>query len=615
MTSNDLRQAFLNFYQKRAHKYIPPIPLVPPNDPTTLFTSAGMQQLVPYLKGQEHPMGTRLVNSQPSFRAEDIQEVGDNRHTTFFEMLGNWSLGDYFKSEQLPWFFEFLTQKVGLSKERLYVTVYSGSKNIPEDKKSIEIWQQILKTKKPAKEGIKGFDPESKIYLYSEENWWSRSGKPQNMPVGEIGGPDSEVFYDFGPEMRLHEKSEWKDQSCHVNCDCGRFLEIGNSVFMEYQKTKSGDFEKLPNKNVDFGGGLERILAAKMNQPDIFKTDLFWPIIQKAEKIIQLSYHENPAPFRVIADHVKAASMMIYQGLKPGNKRQGYVLRRLMRRAAVKMYQVQGGKIADLSTLVEPALKIYHSKFVDSAFESEPKIKEIFQKELSRFSKALKKGFKKIESTSLEKIDGQFAFDLFQTHGFPFEITQEILEQKGHKISKSEFDVAFARHQEKSKTASAGMFKGGLVDGSQATTKLHTATHLLHAALRKVLGDHVEQVGSNITPKRLRFDFTHSQSLSDQEVKKVQSLVNKAIEKDLRISCEVMPLERAKKVGALAFFGQKYPEKVKVYTISDGKGKIFSKELCAGPHVDSTGEINGITIFKEESCGAGKRRVYAKLKS
>lgn len=577
MTTDQIRKTYLDFFISKKHALIPPASLVPQDDPTTLFNSSGMQQLIPYLKGEPHPMGKRLVNSQPSFRTEDIEEVGDSRHTTYFEMLGNWSLGDYFKEDQLTWIWEFLTNNLNLDKAKLHVTVFEGNKEVNQDKKSIEVWQ-----------GLKV--PDNHIHQYSaEKNWWSRAGSPDKMPVGEIGGPDSEIFYDFGEKLNLHQQSEFKNQKCHVNCDCGRFIEIGNSVFMEYQKQPDGFLSPLPKKNVDFGGGLERLAQAVQNTPDIFQIDIFKPVIKSIEKITNQKYEgENRPPMRVIADHLRAAKAMLQEGLEPSNKQQGYILRRLIRRSAIKFRQLTGELNSKSFSLLinEPALI----------------------KEITKFQKSLNKGLSLIEKTDSRKIDAQFTFNLFQTYGFPFEITQEILTEKKIKINQADFDEFKSKHSQQSKTASAGMFKGGLEDHSEITTKLHTATHLLHTALRKILGDHVKQEGSNITSERLRFDFSHDKPLSQKELGQVETLINQQIKANLSIKKTIQTKDKALKSGALAFFKTNYPDKVTVYQIGD-----FSKELCGGPHVNSTGKIGSVKITKEENIAAGKRRIYAVL--
>lgn len=609
ITGDKLREKYLQFFQKKGHKKIEASPLVLESDPTTLFTSSGMQPLVPFLLGKEHPLGKRLTNIQPSFRAQDIDQVGDNRHTTFFEMLGNWSLGDYFKKEQLSWCFEFLTGEVGLDPKRLFVSVFGGDKRIPRDEESIKIWQELFKTKKAAQEGEKGFLPEVKIYTYGvKKNWWSKAGEPDLMPVKEPGGPDSEVFYDFGQKWQLHEKSPFAKKPCHINCDCGRFLEIGNSVFMEYQK-KEDSFEKLPQRNVDFGGGLERILAASCDEPDIFKIDLFWPIIKSIEEICGKEYQGNEVGMRVIADHLKAATFMISQGLQPGNKLQAYILRRLLRRAAVKVRFIKNGflPVDVFSPVCKEIIEIYQKNYFPQAVKIEKIVDKVVSQEVGKFGKSLDQGLKLIQKSDLEKIEAKFAFDLFQTYGFPFEVTQELLLAKGRKISQEEFDKEFERHQERSRTFGAGMFKGGLAYQSDEIVKLHTVTHLLHQALREVLGKGVKQAGSNITAERLRFDFSYDKKLTEEEIEKVEEIVNEQIKKKLPVKTEEMSLDRAREMGALAFFDQKYGQTVKVYSIGD-----FSREVCGGPHVTSTEQINGyVRIIKEEAVGTGKRRIYA----
>ena len=579
MTTDQIRQAYLDFFKNKGHAIIPPAPLVSPDDPSTLFTPFGMQQLAPYLKGEKHPMGVRLVDSQPCFRADDIEEVGDNRHTTFFEMLGNWSLGDYFKEDQLSWIWEFFTQKLNLNPQKLHVTVFEGNKEVPADKESIKIWKSL---------GVK----DNHIHQYpAEKNWWSQTGVPKNMPAGSIGGPDSEIFYDFGQALKAHQNSKFKKEECHVNCDCGRFLEIGNSVFMEYEKQKDGSLKPLPKQNVDFGGGLERIAAAVQNTPDVFQIDIFKPVIKTIEKITAKKYDtENQPAMRVIADHLRATKAMLKEGLEPSNKQQGYFLRRLIRRSAVKMRQLKGElNFNDFSQIIDNHILI---------------------NEVKKFQRSLDKGLKLIEKFKDDQFNPLNAFDLLQTHGFPYEVTAELFKQKGHPLDKKAFDQIFEDHKKLSRTASAGMFKGGLADKSKDVTKLHTATHLLHQSLREILGDHVHQEGSNITGERLRFDFTHNQALTDDELKKIENLINQQIKKDLKVKKIIQSKDEALKSGALAFFKETYPDKVSVYTIGD-----FSKEICGGPHVFSTGEIDGVTINKQESIGAGKRRLYVVLKN
>ncbi|OGE64471.1 hypothetical protein A3J13_01335 [Candidatus Daviesbacteria bacterium RIFCSPLOWO2_02_FULL_36_8] len=607
MDSKTIRQKYLDFFKAENHKEIPAAKLVPENDPSTLFTSSGMQPLVPYLLGQEHPEGKRLVNSQPSFRAEDIEEVGDSRHTTFFEMLGNWSLGDYFKKEQLKWFLKFLTEELGLEKERLYVSVFEGNSDIPKDEESAEIWKSL---------GI----AEDHIYFYGvSENWWSRSGPPDKMPEGEIGGPDSEVFYDFYPDQEFKEDLK-------VYSHNGRLLEIGNSVFIQYQKTKDG-FKELPQKNVDFGGGLERLTAAANNIPDIFQTDLYKPVIDQIEKISKKSYsdEENKPKIQVIADHLKAATFLILDGVEPSNKLQGYVLRRLLRRSAVKFYQLTKDMkfFLEIVTACDEVIKLYDGLFgIDSSnLQQREYFLKTIKDELERFGRTLTKGLEIINKSS--EMSGKLAFDIYQTYGFPVEITREIYQERGEEIDLEEFLEAFHKHRELSRTASAGMFKGGLADHSETVTKYHTATHLLHQVLRDVLGPEVFQKGSNITSERLRFDFSFQRKATEEEIKKVEDLINKRIKEDLKVEHMIIPLEEAKKMNAIGLFNEKYAEKVSIYGIGSKfeldpnaldkrqRGGYYSLEFCGGPHVEHTNVIGKIKIKKEEAISAGIRRIRA----
>ena len=571
MNADEIRQKYLDFFAKRGHTIIPSSPLIPENDPTTLFTGSGMQPMLPYLLGQPHPLGTRIVDSQKCFRTQDIEEVGDNRHTTFFEMLGNWSLGDYFKQEQITWIWEFFTKELGLSKDKLYVSVFAGNDQVKRDTETADLWKSLDV-------------PAERIFYYDEhKNWWARSAYA-DMPIGEPGGPDSEVFFEF-----THVPHDKKfGIKCHPNCDCGRFIEIGNNVFMAYKKTNNG-FEPLQKKNIDFGGGLERISAAVNNDPDIFNTSLFNQII----KSFGVEYQGQPV-MRITADHMRAATFLIKDGVRPGNKGQGYFLRRLLRRAAVKNKQVEGKNLADVVEAVVATYPMY------LALSDVQPIKEVIGEELTKFDKTLEEGLKKLGQIS--------AFDLYQSYGFPEEVIVELYQQKGLQFNEVEFNKLKSQHQDLSRTASKGMFKGGLQDQSEITTKYHTATHLLHAALRQVLGDHVQQKGSNITTERLRFDFSHPGRLSDEEIKKIEDLVNEKIREDIPVVKKEMEKKRALAEGALAFFPEKYPEVTNVYTIGD-----FSKELCGGPHMASTGAIGRIKITKEESVGAGVRRVYAAL--
>jgi alanyl-tRNA synthetase len=619
MSPNKFRQLYLDFFKQRDHVIVPSASLVPENDPTTLFTGSGMQPMIEYLLGQPHPQGRRIADSQKCFRSQDIEEVGDNRHTTFFEMLGNWSLGDYFKREQLAWFFQFLTEEVGLEPERLFVTVFKGSPKlgIGADDESVAIWQELFSQKGIEAKAVDDAETHGmqggRIFYYDEtKNWWSRAGAPEAMPPGEPGGPDSEVFFDFGADRKLHEQSPFADQPCHVNCDCGRFLEIGNSVFMQYQKNDDGSFRELSQKNVDFGGGLERILAAAVDTPDVFLTTAFTPIIQVLEQLSGKTYQQSEEirrSFRVIADHVRAAVFLAADGVYPSNKEQGYYARRLVRRSIryARMVDIPQGFITKLVNVVA---NMYAEAYPE-LLAKQTEIERVLQEEERKFDQALERGLRELDK--LSTIDAITAFRLYETHGFPFELTQEIAAERGVELRLVEFDQARQDHAQKSRTASAGKFKGGLQDSSETATKYHTATHLLHAALRQVLGEHVQQKGSNITAERLRFDFLHPRALSEGEIAQVEQQVNDWIEADLPVTVETMSLEEALDSGALAFFGQRYPDQVTVYTIGDDPHSSWvSKELCGGPHVTNTGEIGQVKIIKEQAVGEGTRRIYAK---
>ncbi len=617
MNSKEIRGKYLEYMQRRGHAVVPSARLVPDNDPTTLFTSAGMQQMIPYLLGQSHPLGARIANSQKCLRTQDIDEVGDNRHTTFFEMLGNWSLNDYFKKEQLAWVFEFLTKKVGLNPKNIYVTAFGGlpEAGIPRDQDCAEIWKELFKGagidaidvaggQHPIKDG-------ERIFYYDEsKNWWSRSGKPQTMPEGELGGPDSEIFWDFGASLLLHENSPWKDEFCHVNCDCGRFLEIGNNVFMKYVK-RGGQVVKMETHNVDFGGGLERIAAAANNNPDIFKIGLFNPVIKKIEEIsgkIYGSDNKTTAAMRVIADHIRAAVFLIADDVLPSNKAQGYFCRRLIRRAVAKGQQL-GVEKNFLNEISNMYLNVYLNIY---RLPKEIIIAEL-EKEETKFRKTLAQGLKEFEKQARKEsaLDGVQLFDLYQSFGFPLELILEMAKEKNIQVAQDASEVfaqKLKQHQDLSRTASVGMFKGGLADDSVATTKLHTAAHLMLAALRQVLGEHVFQRGSNITAERLRFDFTHDKKMTPEEIKQIEYFVNERIKNNVPVIKEEMPLAEAQKSGAMGVFGSKYGERVAVYRIGD-----FSKEICGGPHVDNTGQLGKFKITKEESSSAGVRRIKAVL--
>ncbi|MBM3204638.1 alanine--tRNA ligase [Candidatus Uhrbacteria bacterium] len=619
MTVSDIRKAFLHFFREKGHAILPSASLIPENDPTTLFTGSGMQPMVPYLLGQTHPAGDRLADAQKCFRAQDIDEIGDNRHTTFFEMLGNWSLGSYFKNEQIKWMFDFLTETIGLDPNRLYVTVFRGNDaiGIPRDTDSVALWQGVfgsvgMEAKDvdfAERDGMQG----GRIFYYDEQkNWWSRSGTPDKMPVGEPGGPDTEMFWDFGLELTLHEDSPYRDEPCHVNCDCGRFMEIGNNVFMEYQKTKNG-FEKLAQKNVDFGGGLERLAAAKQNDPDVFHTDVFKPIIQLLEQLSGVTYKDQSRSFRIIADHIRAATFIIGdpRGVTPSNVGQGYLVRRLLRRAIR-----EGRRLGIMDPFTHQVAEVVIGEFGSAYSELEERFGSIvseLKKEEEKFGKTLEKGIKELEKMlKAGSITGEQAFILFSTYGFPLELTEEIVKEKGMSVDHAVFEAEFRKHQDVSRTASAGIFKGGLADHSIETTRLHTATHLLHRALKNVLGEHVEQRGSNITPERLRFDFSHPNKVTPQQIKQVEDIINEVIKQDVPVRFEEMTVEEAKQRGAIGLFEEKYGEKIKVYFIGNDTSD-FSKEICGGPHVTHTGELGLFKIQKEEAVSAGIRRIKATL--
>ena len=597
MTHQQLRDTFSSFWKKRSHVEVPPIPLVLENDPTTLFTGSGMQQLVPYLSGQEHPLGTRLYNIQRSFRSQDIEEVGDNRHTTFFEMMGNWSLGDYFKEEQLSWVWEYLTKELQLSPEKLYVSCFEGNSDVPKDAVSERIWKKL------------GLQDNHILFYDAKKNWWSRAGEPKHMPAGEIGGPDSEVFYDFGEDRNLHQQSPWRNTPCHPNCDCGRFLEIGNSVFIQYKKQADGTLEELPKKNVDFGGGLERQLAAVNNDPDVFRTDVLWPIVESIQQLSGKHYDPEHQPaMRVIADHMRASVLLIADGVRPSNTEQGYVLRRMIRRAvrfaaglnlSEGFTTVLAKTVGELLVTAYPHIMHQQRIIASTLLAEEQKFKRTLSHGLQEFDQMVSKN---------KRISGKDAFLLYESYGFPVEITSELATEKGISIDLEGFSEEKQRHQNVSRKGLDKKFKGGLADQSEQTIKLHTATHLLHQALRDILGTHVQQKGSNITAERLRFDFSHTERVTDEQVKQIEKIVNEKITLDLPVSKKVTTYNEAIAEGALAFFGERYPEKVNVYTIGD-----YSKEICGGPHIEHTQQLGRFSIQKEQSAGSGLRRMYAIL--
>lgn len=605
ISSADIVKKYINFFKERGHSEITNAPLILQNDPTTLFTSSGMQPLVPYLLGEPHPQGTRLVNVQNCFRAVDIDEVGDNRHTTFFRMLGNWSLGDYFKKDEIPWLWEFLTKEMQLPKEKLYITVFEGISDIPKDEEAVSIWTEILQ-----KEGL---DPHDRIYYYSDKsNWWSRSGIPSKMPPGEPGGPSTEVFFEFS---NIDHDPQYGEK-CHPNCECGRFLEIANSVFMQYVKKQDGSFQPLPKNNIDFGGGLERLAAATIDNPDIFLTDLYQSIISAIENATHKKYENSgKAPMRIIADHLKAAVYLIINNITPANKEHGYILKRLLRRSSVKMHQLTGGRLS--TDLFQPV--------IDAVFiTEEPQdqrinttvykqlVKDVIDNEINRFAKTLDRGLKEVEK-NLDRINDE-AFNLYQSYGFPFEILEEIVKDKGKTVDKVKFYSQLKQHQEQSRMASAGKFRGGLADHQEQTIKGHTATHLLHQALRDVLGDHVYQTGSNITTERIRFDFNYDQKLTDEQLQKIENMVNAKIRENLPVHFEMLPTKKALEMGAIGLFEDTYADTSKIYFIGDTSGSYqdaYSIEFCGGPHVEHTNVLKNIKILKQENLGKNQKRLYA----
>ena len=613
MQSDEIRSRFLKFFEKRGHKIIPSASLVPLNDPTTLFTGSGMQPMVPYLLGQPHPLGTRITDSQKSFRAVDIEEVGDNRHTTFFEMLGNWSLGDYFKKEQIEWMSEFLVDEIGIDPNKLYVTTFIGDEknNIPKDTEAGEIWKKFF-----AKKGIDAKEVElgseenaykigmqgGRIFYYDvKKNWWSRAGVPDNMPAGEPGGPDSEMFFEF---TEIEHNKKFGEQ-CHPNCDCGRFIEIGNNVFMAYKKNEDGTFPKLPKQNIDFGGGLERISMAANNCPDVIKTN-HKSILDYLEKLSDKKYGESESEikdFRIIADHMKASVFLIGDGVIPSNTDRGYFVRRLLRRAIVCSDRL--GIKNGLAEVVDSVLEPYKSAYADT-FEKKEIIKKEIEKEENRFRETLAKGLKEFEK-------GIDPFVLFTTYGFPIELTVELAQEKGQKIDLEDFHKKMAEHQKLSQTSSAGMFKGGLANHSEKTIRLHTAHHLLFAGLQAIVDKNIKQRGSNITEERLRMDFLCDHKLTDEEKQKVEVWVNDKIKQSLNVVRREMPLAEAEKVGAEMEFGAKYPAVVSLYFIEDKDGNPISKEFCGGPHVKNTAELGIFKIQKEEAVAQGIRRIKAVL--
>ena len=623
MKTNELRKKFIEFFEERGHKVIPSASLLPENDPSVLFTTAGMHPLVPYLLGEKHPLGNRLCDVQKCLRTDDIDEVGDASHLTFFEMLGYWSLGDYFKKESIHFTFDFYTQVLGFKKDDISVTVFAGDDDAPFDQESFDTWKNEI--------GI----PEDRIYRYGKkENWWG--------PVGETGpcGPDTEMFMDTGAPAC--------SPNCGPACNCGKFVEIGNNVFMEYSKTADGNFEPLKQKNVDVGLGLERLAMFSQGKTDVFQIDAFEPIIKKIEELSGKKYAAEPviasggeaissdvsrhseafkgidssaAPqndiraFRIIADHIRSAVFAIGDGAIPSNKGAGYITRRLIRRAIVKAKQI-GIEENFLGKIVPSIVEVYSGVY---ALNQDQIVMEI-DKEETKFKRNLLSGLKIVESQ--KDFSGKVLFDLYQTYGIPVEVTIEEAKRLGHLVNENSLEESkkFEKeHQELSRTASAGMFKGGLADNKIETTRLHTAAHLLLAALRQVLSPEISQKGSNITEERLRFDFNWPEKLTPEQISSVENLVNEKIKADLPVTMEEMTLEEALKNGATGAFGDRYGEVVKVYTVGSSAGsgsrEFFSREICGGPHVEHTGELGAFKIKKEESSSAGIRRIKAILEA
>lgn len=627
MNANEIRQKFLDFQAARGHKIIQPAPLVLENDPTTLFTGSGMQPLLPYLLGKEHPEGTRLCDSQPSMRLQDIEDVGDPRHTTVFEMLGNWSLGDYFKEEQIRGFFEFLTKVVGLDPNKIYVTCFIGNEKygIPKDTEAAKIWQEVFREAGveaeiaeigSAEEGDKrGIRPGERIFFYDDhENWWSRGGGCETTPIGDPCGPDSEVFYDFGEELQDEEKYGL----AHPASDGARFMEIGNQVFMQYKRLEDGSFEELEKKNVDFGGGLERIAAAAIGSYDVFKISLMKPIIDKLEEISGKSYDNNTDEMRVIADHLRGAYLLSAQGLTPSNKTQGYALRRLIRRAILRALDL--GIASDFLAEIVPIVASNYAELPDSILTHRESALDVLLKEERAFRATLNKGLrelgKMVRSSESTVLTGQDLFKLQDTYGFPLELSVEECYRQGIQLSenyRAEFDEALKEQRERSQTASKGMFKGGLEDHGEQTVKYHTACHLLLAALQKLISSDICQKGSNITAERVRFDFNLDHKMTPDEIAKVESQVNEWIQADLPVVFDEYDKAYARDtLKAHGQFWDKYPEKLKVYTIGDFENPV-SREVCGGPHVEHTGVLGHFKIKKEESSSAGVRRIKAIL--
>ena len=623
MNASEIRQKFLEYQTSRGHQVIAPARLVLENDPTTLFTGSGMQPLLPYLLGEPHPAGQRLADSQPCLRLQDIEDVGDPRHTTVFEMLGNWSLGDYFKQEQIPAFFKFLTEIVGLDPHKIYVTCFIGNEKygIPKDTESAEIWQRVFaeagvkaeiaeigSSENGAKRGIKGNEH---IFFYDDhENWWSRGGGVETTPIGDPCGPDSEVFYDFGED----KQDVAKYGKSHPASDGARFMEIGNQVFMQYKRNQDGTFSELTKKNIDFGAGLERIAAAAMDSFDVFETSLLKPIITKLEAISGLSYADHTEEMRVIADHLRGAYLLSAQGLVPSNKQQGYALRRLIRRAVMKATNL--GIDQDFLAQIVPIIAENYQDLSSEILTNRADALNVLIREEQAFRRSIHRGLKELHKLKNQGLTGKELFMLQDTYGFPLELSLEEAKQNQINLSENwqaEFQANLDEQRERSQTASKGMFKGGLENHGEASVKYHTATHLLLAALQKIVDPNIAQAGSNITSERLRFDFNLDRKLTDEEKKQIEDQVNQWIQEDYPVSFAEYDKAYAHDVlKAHGSFWEKYGDVVKVYTVGAEEEPV-SRELCGGPHVEHTGTLGHFKIKKEESSAAGIRRIKAIL--
>ena len=628
MNAQDIRNEYLKFFAERQHAVVKRAPLVLTGDPTTLFTGSGMQPMIPYLLGEAHPEGKRIADSQTCLRAQDIDDIGDNRHTTFFEMLGNWSMGDYFKEQQVEWMFEFLDTVVKLDMSRLYVTCFIGAPEygIAKDTEAAEVWKRLFEAKGLStgeaeigseEEGYaRGIKEGERIFYYDgSKNWWSRNGKPETTPIGDPCGPDSEMFYDFGTP---HDPSY--GEFCHPNCDCGRFMEIGNNVFMAYRKVAEGQFEPLERPSIDHGSGLERIAAAKQGDPDVFKISLMWPIVEKLQDLSGKKYESHTESMRVIADHLRAATFLAVDGCVPSNKEQGYVMRRLLRRAIRYSFDL-GIEQNFLQEVVPVIADMYEADFPEVKAQRDEVI-AVLVKEEKVFRQTLRKGLAQLTKFAKEGLTGAELFTLYDTYGFPVELSTEEAYKQEIQLSdnwRQEFDDKMAEQRQRSQTAAKGVFKGGLGGQTLQHKKYHTATHLMYQALRDVLGDHVVQRGSNITEERLRFDFSHTEKVTREQLDEVERIVNEEIAKDLKVSFAEYPTDVAiNEKGALGQFGDRYGETVKVYQmLADDADSPYSFEICGGPHVDHTLELfeggKKFKITKEEASSAGVRRIKAIL--